>query len=331
MALTTDADWHWNHYWRADRISACPADGASGNYTPAIHAGWAAFFKSLPDGARVLDIGTGNGAIAAIAQATAAEQGLRLEIHGVDRADIEPARFVRSAPASLDAIHFHARTPVESMPFPPAYFDAVSGQYALEYTDMPAAAGELGRVAKPGACLRFVLHADGTVPVEGASRNLQEIDFLTRQLALPDKARALMRAAFAFEQAAAYDVLLENQARSARQAYLDAARQADAFYPQAKCKQMFSDLLEEVRRAWDHRRELTLDHILGVIDAIDTEIRAHAARLTGMRTAALSRTAVEELAGLFSRSGCTNIVLTELHPPEDPRFWGWELTLQAAG
>jgi len=328
MGMTTDDDWHWNHYWRADRMSACPADGSTGNYVQAIHSGWTAFFKAFPDGARLLDIGTGNGAIAAIAQATATADGSHFEIHGVDRADIEPLRFVRTTPESLAAIHFHGRTPVESLPFPEDHFDGVSGQYALEYTDMPATVRELCRVAKPGARLRFVLHADGAAPVDGAVRNLQEIDFLTRKLELPDKARALMCAVSAFERAAGYDALLENEARRARQAYLSAARQADAYYPEAKCKEIFSDLLGEVRRLWDHRQELTLDRILEIIDAIDTEVRAHEARLTGMRKVALSSAAVEKLAKRFRASGCTDIVLTELHPPEDPRFWGWELTME---
>lgn len=326
--METDNDWHWDRYWQADRISACSSDGSAGNYVPAILSGWKAFFKTFPDGARLLDIGTGNGAIAVLAQETAVAAGLHFEIHGVDRANIEPARFVRSAPESLAAIKFHGHTRAESMPFPEAYFDGISGQYALEYTDMPATVRELCRVAKPGARLRFVLHAEGAVPVEGAVRNLQEIDFLMRQLKLPDRARALMRATFAFERAATNSPELKKQARSAREDYLAAARQADDRFPGAECKSMYSDLLGGVRRAWDQRRNLTLDHILSGLDAIETEIRAHAARLTDMRNAALSNTAARKLVEYFRDCGCTQINLTELHPVEDPRFWGWELTLE---
>ncbi len=326
--METDNDWHWNRYWQTDRISACSSGGPAGNYVPAIRAGWKAFFKSFPDGARLLDIGTGNGAIAILAQETASESGLHFEIHGVDRANIEPARFVQSAPESLAAIRFHGRTRAESMPFPEAHFDGISGQYALEYTDMPATVHELCRVANSGARLRFVLHAEGAVPVEGAARDLQEIDFLTRQLKLPDKARALMRATFAFERAAINSPELEKQARSARQDYLAAARQADDRFPGVECKSIYSDLLGGVRRAWDQRRNLTLDHILSGLDDIETEIRAHAARLTDMRNAALSNAAAKKLADYFHTRGCTQINLTELHPVEDPRFWGWELTLK---
>jgi SAM-dependent methyltransferase len=329
MGVMTDDDWHWSRYWQADRLSACPADGATGNYVPAIHAGWTAFFGSFRDGASLLDIGTGNGAIAILAHATAAAKGLHFDIHAVDRADIDPTRFVKTAPESLAEIQFLGKTPAESLPFPQAHFDGISGQYALEYTDMPAAVRELCRVAKPGAYLRFVLHANGAVPVEGAARDLQEIDFLTRKLKLSDKARALMRAAFAFERAAAYDSRLEEAARRARQTYLEAARQADEHYPGADSKTMFADLLGGVRTAWDHRHELTLDYILEGIDATDTEILAHAARLTDMRKAALSSVAVEELADRFRTIGCTSISFAELRPPEDPRFWGWELTMRA--
>ena len=327
--MTADADWHWNNYWRTDRLSACPADGDAGNYPPAIRTGWIRFFNLFPSGARLLDIGTGNGAIAAIAQATAIANDRHFEIHGVDRADIEPTRFVRASSELLAAIHFHGHTPVESLPFPRAHFDGVSGQYALEYTDMLTAVGELCRVAKPAARLRFVLHADGAVPLNDAVDSLREIEFLIYTLGLVEKARTLMRVTFAFEKATAYDAALEDNARRARQNYLAAAHQADAYYPRAKCKAMFSDLLSQVRRTWDQRHELTLDYILECIDSINVEIQAHEARLVDMRKVALTRSKLEDLMEYFRSSGCTKIALRELRASEDPRFWGWELTMQA--
>ena len=276
-----------------------------------------------------MDIGTGNGAIAAIARATAIANDSHFEIHGVDRADIEPTRFVHTSSDLLAGIHFHSHTPVELLPFPNGYFDGVSGQYALEYTNMPTSVAELCRVAKPDARLRFVVHAEGAVPLSDADSSLREIEFLTRTLGLIEKARTLMRATFTFERAAAYDTALEDKARRARQDYLAAARQADAYYPRAKCKTMFSDLLSQVRKTWDHRHELTLDYILECIDSIHLEIRAHEARLVDMHKAALTRSKVEDLMECFRSSGCTKIELAELRPPEDPRFWGWELTMQA--
>ncbi|MGH8371344.1 MAG: methyltransferase domain-containing protein [Gammaproteobacteria bacterium] len=316
---------HWDRYWHADRLSACLADEDTHTSGAAIRAGWVAFFEALPATARILDIGTGNGAIAIIASETGRARQKQFEIHGVDQADIDPARFLQDAGAMLTAIHFHARTPSEVLPFPAAHFDAITGQYALEYTDLAATLAEFRRVAKPGAQLRFVLHAEDAQPVIGAGRDLAEIAFLMDDLAILEKARALMRAAFAFETAASYDAELEAQARAAHEAYLAAAQQADARYAVAGCKPMFTDLLAGIRSAWDRRRELTLDYILGGIGAIETEMCAHQARLQEMRRAALSADALDDLVTLFGDNGFESVSTSELRVPDIVRYVGWNL------
>lgn len=314
---------HWDRYWQADRVSACLADVATHNYGATTRAGWEAFFEALPSGARLLDIGTGNGAVALIASEIGTAAGKHFEIHGVDRADIDPVRFVNNPSPALKAIQFHGRTPSESLPFPAAHFDAVSSQYALEYTNLAATLAELRRVTKAGAQLRFVLHGSDAAPAVGAARDLDEIAFLMDELDLLNKARSLMRAAFGFEYASTYDPGLEARAREARESYLAAAQRADARYAVAGCKPMFTDLLAGIRSAWDRRRELTLDYILEGIDAIETEMRAHAARLREMRHAALSRDALDSLEMQFRENGFESVSSNQLVASENDRLLGW--------
>ena len=65
----------WDLYWHADRIASC-FDGAGGsNYDERLAGRWRAFFESLPRGSRILDLCTGNGAIAAIAAESGAAAG----------------------------------------------------------------------------------------------------------------------------------------------------------------------------------------------------------------------------------------------------------------
>lgn len=327
-ADSTQPGSHWNRYWRSGQLAACLQQGNAGNYKPEIRSAWESFFDQFPDGARLLDIGTGNGAIALIAEETAAAAGRRFEIHAIDRADINPLRFVRAAPAALARIRFHGHTRAESLPFPEAYFDGISGQYALEYTNLPAAVPELRRVAQQSAHLRFILHAEDAVPVLGAARDLQDMALLLKELRLLDKGRAAMRAAFAFESAPAYSAQLEIAAREARRIYMDAARLADAHYSQAESKAIFAEVLGSMRRAWERRCTLTLDYILKGIDAIEVEIRAHKARLEDLQQAALSRTAAERLVEQFHGCGFCNVALGEWRLVGDTRIWGWELTVR---
>lgn len=323
--------WFWDRYWQADRVAACLTDAQTGNYQPAIREAWERFFGDIGDGARMLDIGTGNGAVAIIAFDSAARGGKRLEIHGVDRADINPASHVHIANAALAAIRFHGRSAAESLPFPDAHFDAITGQYALEYSDMQYSLPEIARVARPGARLRFILHAKDARPVMAAAANLDDIRYVMDTLGLLDKARTLMRAAFAFEHAEHRDAELEAEARRARGIYLAAARAADERYTRSPDKLLLNDVLVNVSYAWDHRRKYTLDYILKGIDAVETEVQAHHARLENMCAVALSKSEAENLAETFRSRGFENVSLAAFRTPGEEGFWGWELSARKPG
>src|SRR5262249_14723851 len=56
----------WDQYWQDGRLASCGGQGGV-NYQPVIAEGWRRFFGTLTDGAHVLDICTGNGAVARLA------------------------------------------------------------------------------------------------------------------------------------------------------------------------------------------------------------------------------------------------------------------------
>ncbi|MGH8398840.1 MAG: hypothetical protein ACRETA_11460, partial [Gammaproteobacteria bacterium] len=76
-------------YWKGLRL-VCSLAGAGIGYPIPLVDIWQEYFKSFENGARVLDIGTGNGAIAIIANDTARSLGRQLEIHASDQSDIDP-------------------------------------------------------------------------------------------------------------------------------------------------------------------------------------------------------------------------------------------------
>jgi ubiquinone/menaquinone biosynthesis C-methylase UbiE len=167
----------WETYYRGGAISTCPTT-RDGGYDLEVRDAWVEFFTPLPDGARILDIGTGNGVVPLIAADTAAALGRTWEIHGADLARIDPAKHVADGATRFAGIHFHPEVASEKLPFETASFDAVSGHYALEYADTAAALAQVHRVLKPGAPAQFVLHHAGSALLRSARQSLHEAAWL---------------------------------------------------------------------------------------------------------------------------------------------------------
>ena len=141
---------HWETYYRGGMIATGPT-GPDRLYDMEVRAAWEEFFASLPLTARVLDIGTGNGVIPLMAVEAAARRGAQWRIDATDLARIDPPRFVPDGAKRFAGVHFHPGVASEKLPFDDASFDAVSGHYALEYSDTAACLNELVRVLRPGA------------------------------------------------------------------------------------------------------------------------------------------------------------------------------------
>jgi hypothetical protein len=83
-----DSTFAWDQYWRDGRLASCGGE-AGANYQPAIAEGWRRFFGSMANGARVLDICTGNGAVARLAAEVASARNARVTIDAVDAAELQ--------------------------------------------------------------------------------------------------------------------------------------------------------------------------------------------------------------------------------------------------
>jgi len=317
--------WYWDRYWNANRIAACCA-GEDLNYGGAILLGWQAFFDGFDTGSRLLDIGTGNGAVALMAAAAAQRSDKSFEIHAVDSAAIDPVQFVPGNRALMADVTFHGSTKAESLPFEAAVFDGVTGQYALEYTDIPATLRELNRVCRSGARLRFVIHAQEGSPVTLARASLDELTVAFVDSGIGAKARECMRTAFAFERAATDDPRKRLLAQNARESYVDAARALDARYASSPSPEVIGEFLNLVRGIWDRRSRFSLDEALSPLDAFDLELSAHRARLGAMCYSARDRSGILELLELCEETGFDESQSNELRASGDQRLLGWVVT-----
>ena len=106
----------WSRLWATGVLHSC-ATGIHGNYDGEVLAFWQGQFDLAGDGARILDVGTGNGALLLLARERATRRGIGLTLLGVDIADIEPGRAVAGGADRFAGIEFHPRTSVCALPF----------------------------------------------------------------------------------------------------------------------------------------------------------------------------------------------------------------------
>jgi SAM-dependent methyltransferase len=151
----------WTAYWRSGRGASC-FEGCDTELR--LTQVWNEFVDMLADGARLLDLATGNGTVVRSCAARARARNVRLHIDAVDASEIDPPRHVADAEQLFRDVRFRGTTRLEALPFPDAAFDAVVSQFGFEYASEEQAAAEAVRVLAPGGRLRFIMHArDGAV------------------------------------------------------------------------------------------------------------------------------------------------------------------------
>ncbi len=156
----------WGTYWRKGTITTFHGRFA-GNYDGAVRDYWHGLFADLPAGAAILDLATGNGALALLAQQHSSREGLEHRVTGIDYADIDPPRqFTGKAIARhLRAIDFRGGARLEDTGLDTGTFDLAISQFGFEYGEPEPSAREVARVLKPKAATFAAMlhHADSAI------------------------------------------------------------------------------------------------------------------------------------------------------------------------
>jgi SAM-dependent methyltransferase len=185
----TDA---WTAFWQTGSRASC-FQGSGAELR--LHRVWDEFVDGFEDGARLLDLATGNGTVACRCAARARARNIHLRIEGVDAAAIDPPASVDDPDRLLRDIRFHGGVRLESLPFPDAAFDGVVSQFGFEYAEEKGAVRESVRVLAPSGRLRLVVHArDGAVS-EDIRRRLERLQGVLAETGPVSLVLALARAA----------------------------------------------------------------------------------------------------------------------------------------
>jgi|GEM_PF-1468007 len=168
---------HWSRFWRSGALTSLSDDFAA-NYEGELAGFWNSIFSTLPNKAAVLDICTGNGAIALLAAQARSDLRIQaLDASAIDTAAVA-ARFPQYA-AHVDRIHFHTGCRIEDWRAPEAAFDLLCSQYGIEYTDWHVSARAIYRCLKPGGKFALVAHSPDSEMVRVMRQEAQVYDYLS--------------------------------------------------------------------------------------------------------------------------------------------------------
>jgi SAM-dependent methyltransferase len=302
----------WDRYWQFDRIASCFDGAGATNYDESIAEPWRAFFRRLTPGARILDLCTGNGAAALIAAEVARTASKGFTVTAVDRADIDPGRYVTRHVEDLAAIRFVGRTDIEALPFADAGFDVVISQYGIEYADLDRAVSELVRVLAAGGQTRLVVHAADGIVAAGARDVIADADLLLGDIALIEATRHCLDSVTAVERGLDPSPEAKARADSAFAGFQDALARTARHVPAATDKVMFRNSGGVMLNAFQSRGHVTLDEILAKVDQVEAEILAHRGRLQALVDAALDESGAEALAARLRAAGAVSATSASL-------------------
>lgn len=157
---------HWSAYWQTSGVLNSFAEGnVKDGYSGELKNFWQQQFADAPAVAKIVDIGTGNGALAILAYDYGRANQRTFSVDGIDAAVINPVKQFEQQPSiakKLKAITFHSATPAEKLPYPDGSIDLAVSQFGFEYSDRKHSLKALAAALKPGAKAVFVSHHSGS-------------------------------------------------------------------------------------------------------------------------------------------------------------------------
>jgi ubiquinone/menaquinone biosynthesis C-methylase UbiE len=149
----------WSRYWEKGSLTTF-VGGFNDNYDGEIRDFWINGLGALPADAHIIDLATGNGALAILASEYSLREGKSFAITGIDFAAIDPANCVHVTVSEevLKPVRFLSHTPMEDTGLPENTFDCAISQFGFEYSGIGRSIRELDRVLKRRSSIHLMMH-----------------------------------------------------------------------------------------------------------------------------------------------------------------------------
>lgn len=181
---------HWNSYWQNTKTLNSFAEGEQGlGYKGEIAQFWQQVFTAQNATAKILDLATGNGALAVLAL----QYNERFEVSASDQADIMPLKLFNEQDEVyplLKKVSFYGNMPSEQLGFADEQFDLVISQFGFEYAQPELALQQVFRVLKPGGNFTALIHHSDSFITEDCRQGMRVLQHFMATDGLLTKVKA---------------------------------------------------------------------------------------------------------------------------------------------
>lgn len=314
----------WSSFWQQGFITTF-GHSKPDNYDGVVREFWREKFLELPVGSSVLDIATGNGAIATIAAQIGLAYDKNFFVAATDLARINPDIVSTDDIIQLrKSIEFHSDTPCEDQPFEDDFFDFVSSQFGFEYSDIQRTLQEVRRVLKTGGQFIAISHHIDSQLIKAAERELkiykQALDELNifgtvRQYfdTLGDLSGSKEEIRASLKKAAPGSTRVNERMNSFREKY-----------PDDDCAKEIVAAVGYLARG---AAQTANAERLGAVDAAQVSYRMAQARLEDMVDAAMDQEDIDSLTVHAESAGFSSVNCLSLFV-EDRSLAGWQIHMR---
>lgn len=179
----------WTRHWASGATHSCTGSyGAT--YGGALAAFWRDVHAQTPEGAQIVDLATGNGAVPRLLLEL--RPALACTITGFDVATPSPA-WRDALPAARQArVMLVGNTDLVKLPVADGHADLITSHFGIEYAPFPDALAEALRIRAPGGRFAMVLHHAASRICRLAALELAHIAWLTADDGLLSAAEAMI-------------------------------------------------------------------------------------------------------------------------------------------
>jgi len=314
----------WSSFWRQGFITTFGRSKPD-NYDGVVREFWREKFLELPAGARLLDIATGNGAIAILAAEIDAERDKGFSIDAADLATINENIFAREELRKLrNRINFHSRTSCEDLPFEDDRFNFVSSQFGFEYGDTGRTIPEIRRVLMTGGQFVAISHHAGSQLIKSASVELEVYDYALDELDLFGKLQKQFDAVGDMSGPRRRVRSKLQHVEPLTQAVNESVASLQEKYPDEECANEIIGAMGYLARG---ARQATEDERREAVVAATADFSFAQARLRDMVAAALTREDTELLAVTAKEAGFDSTICIAIYG-DDRALAGWQIHMQ---